>query len=59
MQSKLRAEIREARKKAKTNGLEEIESDDLSALPYLDAVTVRVFPRPRLSLSRELIPPPF
>ncbi|GAA5831678.1 hypothetical protein JCM3766R1_004976 [Sporobolomyces carnicolor] len=39
VQSKLRAEIREARKKAKTNGLEEIESDDLSALPYLDAVT--------------------
>ncbi|GAA5911789.1 cytochrome P450 [Sporobolomyces salmoneus] len=38
-QSKLREEIREARKAAKSKGLEEIESDDLAALPYLDAVT--------------------
>ncbi|GAA5968939.1 hypothetical protein JCM3765_002935 [Sporobolomyces pararoseus] len=38
-QTRLRQEIREARKKAKSEGLEEIESDDLNALPYLDAVT--------------------
>ncbi|GAA5837435.1 hypothetical protein JCM5353_007110 [Sporobolomyces roseus] len=39
MQDKLRAEIREARQKAKDDGNDEIESDDLNALPYLDAVT--------------------
>ncbi|GAA5876297.1 hypothetical protein JCM16303_007090 [Sporobolomyces ruberrimus] len=39
VQTKLRAEIRDARKKAKDNGTDEIESDDLNALPYLDAVT--------------------
>jgi len=44
MQDKLRAEIREARQKAKDDGNDEIESDDLNALPYLDAVTVRLLP---------------
>ncbi|GAA6010303.1 hypothetical protein JCM11491_006257 [Sporobolomyces phaffii] len=39
VQSKLRAEIRQARKDAKEHGLDEIESDDLNALPYLDAIT--------------------
>ncbi|GAA5932238.1 cytochrome P450 [Sporobolomyces koalae] len=39
MQAKLRAEIRDARKTAQDNGLDEIESDELNALPYLDAVT--------------------
>ena len=53
-QTKLRQEIREARKKAKSDGLEEIESDDLNALPYLDAVTVRDFPLNNLSRALSL-----
>ncbi|KAI5478309.1 cytochrome P450, family 46, subfamily A (cholesterol 24(S)-hydroxylase) [Pseudohyphozyma bogoriensis] len=39
VQTKLRAEIREARAKALSEGKEEIDSDDLSSLEYLDAVT--------------------
>ncbi|GAA6058936.1 hypothetical protein JCM10212_002888 [Sporobolomyces blumeae] len=39
IQSKLRDEIRQARRQAKEQGLDEIESDALNAMPYLDAVT--------------------
>lgn len=52
VQTKLRAEIRDARKKAKDNGTDEIESDDLNALPYLDAVTVSFYTERLLSSRR-------
>ncbi|KAK4702381.1 hypothetical protein P7C70_g3843, partial [Phenoliferia sp. Uapishka_3] len=38
VQEKLRREIREARKKAKDEGREELGSDELNSLEYLDAV---------------------
>ncbi|KAL8281069.1 hypothetical protein RQP46_006427 [Phenoliferia psychrophenolica] len=41
VQTKLRAELRAARQKAKEQGREELGSDELSSLEYLDAVCVR------------------
>lgn len=40
IQQKLRDEIRQARKAAIEKGQEEIESEDLASLEYLDAFTV-------------------
>lgn len=40
-QEKLRQEIRAARRKARSEGREELESRELDALPYLDGVAVR------------------
>ncbi|GAA5882286.1 hypothetical protein JCM1840_005437 [Sporobolomyces johnsonii] len=41
-QQKLRDEIRAARKQAQAEGRDELESDELAALPYLDAVAREV-----------------
>ncbi|GAA5974169.1 hypothetical protein JCM21900_003387 [Sporobolomyces salmonicolor] len=41
-QQKLRDEIRAARKRAEAEGRDELESDELAALPYLDAVAREV-----------------
>lgn len=39
-QDRLRREVREARRKALVDGRDELTSEDLSSLEYLDAVTV-------------------
>lgn len=39
-QTKLRTELREARRKARGEGRDELDSRELDALPYLDAVCV-------------------
>lgn len=41
IQTRLRKEIRAARKEARANGQDEVSSDELNGLEYLDAVTVR------------------
>lgn len=41
-QARLRAEVRAARKLAQRDGRDELNSDELSGLEYLDAVTVRL-----------------
>jgi cytochrome P450 len=40
VQDKLRAEIRESRRKAVAEGREELNAEDLGAMEYLDAVVV-------------------
>lgn len=44
IQTKLRKELREARRKALAEGRDELDSRELDALPYLDAVCVRLPP---------------
>lgn len=44
IQTKLRNELREARRKALAEGRDELDSRELDALPYLDAVCVRFSP---------------
>ncbi|BGP01286.1 hypothetical protein NBRC10513v2_002238 [Rhodotorula toruloides] len=62
-QARLRAEIRAARKLALQNGRDELNSDELSGLEYLDAVTreiLRLEPplssTPRVAQKNDIIP---
>ncbi|GAA6000333.1 hypothetical protein JCM10207_007966 [Rhodosporidiobolus poonsookiae] len=62
-QDRLREEIRTARREALNEGREELEADELNALPYLDAVVreiLRLEPVniaiPRIALHDDLLP---
>ena len=49
VQAKLRRELRSAKNKALEEGRDELDADELMALPYLDAVLVRAM-RPASAL---------
>lgn len=54
IQDRLRTEVREARSKARQEGREELGSDELNSLEYLDAVCVRLIALSLLSTPRKL-----